>query len=205
MLNFFKSKIKVSKSEMWAFSLIAIFGFVGLVASFILSIDEFTVLKNPNAVLSCSVNIVLNCSAVMQTWQASLLGFPNMFIGLMAFPVIITVGVIGLSGFKVRWFYNAVNAGLLVCVLFSYWLFFNSLYVIGTLCPWCLTVTFSATILFAAITYYNLYQNNYGLSKSFDRRVQNFLKKGFVQLIVASWIVLMICLVYIRFGTALFI
>lgn len=190
---------------MWAFSLIAIFGFVGLVASFILSIDEFTVLKNPNAVLSCSVNIVLNCSAVMQTWQASLLGFPNMFIGLMAFPVIITVGVIGLSGFKVRWFYNAVNAGLLVCVLFSYWLFFNSLYVIGTLCPWCLTVTFSATILFAAITYYNLYQNNYGLSKSFDRRVQNFLKKGFVQLIVASWIVLMICLVYIRFGTALFI
>lgn len=204
MLKFLKRPKKLSRADTWTFGLILAFGAVGTLASLILSIDEINVLKNPDAVLSCSFNIVLNCSTVMQTWQASLLGFPNMFIGLMAFPVIMTVGIIGLSGVKLRWFYNAANLGLAVCAIFAYWLFFSSVYTIGTLCPWCLTVTFSSTMLFAAITYYNLHENNFGLSKSINARVQKFLQKGYLQLIVAAWIVAMIGLVVIKFGESLF-
>lgn len=204
MLKFLKRSKKISRTDAWTFGLILAFGAVGTLASLVLSIDEIQVLKNPDAVLNCSLNIVLNCSTVMQTWQASLLGFPNMFIGLMAFPVIMTVGVIGLSGIKLRWFYNATNLGLAICAIFAYWLFFSSVYTIGTLCPWCLTVTFSSTILIGAITYYNLHENNFGLSKSINARVQKFLKKGYLQLIVAAWIVLLISLVFIKFGDSLF-
>jgi uncharacterized membrane protein len=205
MLDFLqKLGRQTSKSDKWVFGLVFVFGLVGLIASFVLSIEEFTLLKDPNAALSCSFNLVLNCSTVMQTWQASLLGFPNMFIGLMAFPVIMVVGVIGLSGVKLRWFYNAANFGLLVCAIFSYWLFFNSLYLIEALCPWCLTVTFSSTILIAAITYYSLRENNFGLSVKSNKKVQKFLNGGYYQLIFASWIILMIALVFIKFGESLF-
>lgn len=204
MLNFFKSERKISKSDKWIFGLILAFGLVGLLASFVLSIEEFILIKDPQAALSCSLNAVLNCSTVMQTWQASVFGFPNMFIGLMAFPVIAMVGVLGLAGVKLRWFYNLANIGLLVCAIFSQWLFYNSLYVIEVLCPWCLTITFSSTILIAAITYYNLRDNNFGLSKQMNKKVQVFLKKGYLQLVVAVWILVMICLVFIKFGNSLF-
>lgn len=202
--RFFKKKSTLSTSDKWVFGLILAFGIVGLLASFVLSVEEFQLLKNPDAVLSCSFNLVLNCSTVMHTWEASIFGFPNMFIGLMAFPVIITVAVLGLSGVKLRWFYVAANIGLLLCAIFAYWLFFSSLYVIQVLCPWCLTVTFSSTILIAVITYYNLRENNFNISKSCNVKIQNFLKKGYLQLIVASWVVIVIALVFIKFGTALF-
>lgn len=204
MLNFLKRSKKISKSDAWVFGLIVAFGALGTLASLVLTIDEIQILKDPSLALNCSLNVVLNCSTVMQTWQASLLGFPNMLIGLMAFPVIMTVGVIGLSGVKLRWFYNAANIGLAVCAIFAFWLFFSSVYAIGTLCPWCLTVTFSSSMLIGAITYYNLRENNFGLSKKTNAKVQNFIKKGYLQLIVAAWILLLVSLVFIKFGDSLF-
>lgn len=204
MFKFLSRKNHISQSDKWIFGIILAFGIVGLIASFVLSIDEIKVLQNPNAVLTCSFNIVLNCSTVMQTWQAHVFGFPNMLIGLMAFPVVITVGLLGLSGVKLRWFYIGANIGFLLGAIFAYWLFFNSLYAIQVLCPWCLTVTLSTTLLLAAITDYNLRDNNFGLSKTLNKKIQTFLAKGYHKLLVASWLVLMVVLVVFKFGTALF-
>lgn len=203
MFKFFR-KEKLSSSDAWTFGTILFFGLVGLVASFVLSLDEIRVIENPHAVLTCSFNIVLNCSTVMQTWQAHVFGFPNMLIGLMAFPVVITVALLGLSGVKLRWFYLGANIGFLLGALFAYWLFFNSLYAIQVLCPWCLTVTLSTTLLLAAITHYNLRENNFNFTKKHNKSIQAFLDKGYHKLIVASWLVLLTMLVIIKFGTALF-
>jgi uncharacterized membrane protein len=113
------------------------FGIAGLVASFTLTLDKLEVLKNPDAILSCSINIVLNCSTVMQTWQSSLFGFPNMIIGLMGFPIVMTIAIAGLSRVKLpRAFLLAANIGYLLAAIFSFWLFFQSVYVIQVLCPW---------------------------------------------------------------------
>lgn len=198
------SKKQLSVSDAWVFSTILGFGIIGLVVSFILSLDELRVLQNPHTILSCSVNIVLNCSTVMQTWQAHVFGFPNMLIGLMAFPVVVTVGLIGLSGVKLRWFYVGANIGFLLGAIFAYWLFFNSLYAIQVLCPWCLVITFTTTILLATITHYNLSTNSFGLRKAQNKRIQSLLKKDVDKVTVASWIVLLIVLVFLKFGTALF-
>jgi uncharacterized membrane protein len=189
----------------WVFGTMLTFGIIGLIASFVLAVEEFHLLKDPQTTLSCSFNLVLNCSTVMQTWQATVFGFPNMFIGLMAFPIVIVVSALGLARTQLpRWFYVYVNLGYLLGAIFAYWLFFNSLYAIQVLCPWCLVVTFSTTLLLASITSYNLRDNTFNVSKITNKKIQQLLDKDFHKVIVAGWIVLMIALVFLKFGDALF-
>jgi ABC-type uncharacterized transport system ATPase component len=52
--------------------------------------------------------------------------------------------------------------------------------------------------------HYNLKENTFGLKKKLNDRVQRFLKGGFHQMIVLAWIALMIVLVFLQFGAALF-
>ena len=204
MFKLFRNKT-VERSNKWIFFTMLAFGIIGLIASFVLSVEEFHLLKNPDAILSCSFNIVLNCSTVMKTWQASVFGFPNMFIGLMGYAVVITVATVALAGAKLpRWFYLAANICYFLGAIFAYWLFFNSLYVIEVLCPWCLIVTFATTILLGTITHYNLRENIFGFKSSVNEHMQLLLKKDIGKLLTASWIVLMIALVFIKFGDSLF-
>lgn len=174
-----------------------------LLAAFTLTLDKLIILQNPNAQLSCSINIVLNCSHVMQTWQSDLFGFPNMLIGLMAFPVVITLAVAGLSGVKFpRPFLIAAEICILLGTFFSYWLFFQSLYAIQVLCPWCLVVTTMTTLMGATITQYNLYENTFQFSKG--ESIRKWLSKGYLTVIVIGWLVLLTALVFLKFGSALF-
>jgi uncharacterized membrane protein len=180
-------------------------GVIGLIVSFILSVEKIHLLEQPNATLSCSFNLVLNCSTVMQTWQSSVFGFPNMYIGLMAFPVVITVAAVALAGAALpRWFWRAVHVCYGLGLIFAYWLFFQSVYDIQVLCPWCLVITFTMTILFEVITRYASRQNIWNLKDGLNRRIQSFLDKDLDKVVVASWIVLLIALVFLKFGDSLF-
>lgn len=193
------------RSDRWVFGTMLVAGLIALIASFVLTIEKFHLLANPEAVLSCSFNIALNCSTVMQQWQSSVFGFPNMIIGLMAYSVIVTVAVIGLTGVKfTKPFLMTANVGYLLGTIFSYWLFFQSVYAIQVLCPWCLVVTFTTTLLLATMTHYNLKANVFGFKKALNSRVQKFIASDFDKLAVACWIVLMIVLVFLKFGEALF-
>ncbi|MFZ2836078.1 MAG: vitamin K epoxide reductase family protein [Candidatus Saccharimonadales bacterium] len=204
--KFFKKDVLLERSNRWVFGLMLGFGIIGLIASFVLAVEEFHLLKNPDAVLSCSINLVLNCAGVMKTWQATVFGFPNMFIGLMAFPIVVCVALLGLSRAVLpRWFYVGANIGYFLGFVFAYWLFFNSVYAIEILCPWCLIVTFTMTMLLATMTHYNLRENNFGLSKEMNKKVQAFINGGYHKLIVASWVVAMTALVFIKFGESLFL
>jgi uncharacterized membrane protein len=182
-----------------------VFSAVALVAAFTLTLEKIEKLQNPNAVLSCSINLVLNCSTVMETPQSHVFGFPNMLIGMMAYPVLICVAVagIGLAKFSRR-FMIAANVGILLGALFSYWLFFTSVYVIQVLCPWCLAVTFSTTLILASFTHITLRSNTFKLSKVRDVKVQAFLAAGYDKLIIFAWLVLLVALVFSKFGSALF-
>lgn len=198
-----KKKVIPFKKYTAVWVVMLIFGITALIASFTLTLDKLEILANPNAVLDCSINVVLNCSKVMETWQSHLFGFPNMLIGMMAFPVVITLAVAGLAGTKFpRKFLNAAEIGIIAGTIFSYWLFFNSVYAIQILCPWCLVVTFSCTILTAAITYYNLRNNTFRLKSG--EAINKWLDKGSYPMVVAGWIAVLIGLVLLKFGTALF-
>lgn len=190
----------LARSDKWIFGTMLAFGLVGLAASLALSIERFLQLANPGAPLVCDVNAILNCGTVMQTWQAKVFGFPNSFIGLMAYPVVITVAVAGLAGVRFpRWFLVAAQAGFGLGLLFAYWLFFQSVFVIQVLCPFCLAITAATTILFETLLRYNLRENVFGLSNTAHKRVLGWLQKDYDKLAVAVWLAVMVGLVFVKF------
>lgn len=196
---------KSAKQDKIIFGIMLAAGLLALFAAFNLTINKFAVLENPDVVLACSVNAVLDCSTVMSTWQSRVFGFPNMVIGLMAYSVIVTIAVLGIAGTKFpRWFLIAANIGFLLGTFFSYWLFFQSVYAIQILCPWCLLVTFATTLIFSSMLHYNLKHNTFGFKKRAQERVTRFIEGGYHQMVVLAWLALMTALVVLKFGADLF-
>jgi uncharacterized membrane protein len=114
-------------------------GIVGWIGALALTIERLNVAANPEAVLSCDISPFISCKSVMLTEQASLLGFPNSLIGLAVFVVPILIGFAILAGAKfARWFWLLFTLGMVGGFLFVAWLFSQSLFVIGALCPYCM-------------------------------------------------------------------
>lgn len=192
-------------SDRWIFGVMLLFGIAGLASAFTLTVEKFHLMANPDAVLSCSFNIVLNCATVMETWQASVFGFPNSLIGLIGYSVVVTVAMAGLARVQfAKWFLVTAQVFYLFGALFAYWLFFQSVYVIQVLCPWCLVVTFATTIIFASLTHYNLRRNTFGFKGDMQKKIERFLVGDYDKLLTAVWIVLLVSLVFLKFGDALF-
>jgi len=136
---------------------------IGLVASLVLSIEAVTLAANPDAVLSCDISAKISCGAVGVSWQSEVLGFPNAFLGLIAEAVVITVAVAALGGVKFpRWFMLAAQCVYAIGFVFAYWLFWQSFSVIGALCPWCLLITVTMTLVFFSLTRVNILDGNFG-------------------------------------------
>jgi len=187
------------------FVVLLVFSVFSLFASFILTIDHFAVLQNPGTKLNCSINVILNCSTVMQTWQSSLFGFPNTVVGLMAYSVLVTIAVIALTGVRLnKTFMVLANLGALGGIIFSEWLAYESIYVIQVLCPYCLIVLFSTIMIFAAITHYNLRNNNFNFKIKTNNKIQNFLDKEYDKLLVFVWVSILIFAILSKFGMDLF-
>ena len=132
-------------------------GAIGWYAAFALTLEKFELLVNPEANAGCDFSIVVQCTANLNSWQGSVLGFPNPLIGLGAWVAPIAVGVAVLAGARFdRWFWILFNVGVAGALSFVIWLISNSIFELGTLCPWCM-VTWSVTIpLFWALTFRNL-------------------------------------------------
>lgn len=124
-------------------------GFVGLFAAFSLTLERIHVASNPDATLSCDLNIFISCKSVMLTDQARLLGFPNPLIGMMGFVAPIAVGVAVLAGARfATWFWRTYLVGLTIGFIFVLWLWVQSTYVIGVLCPYCMVAWLAMIPLF---------------------------------------------------------
>lgn len=185
---------------MLAFSLLA------LLAAFVLSVEKIHLLEHPDAQLSCSLNAVVNCASVMKTPQASVFGFPNSYLGLMFFPIVAAFAVMGLLRTQFpRLVILKLEFLSLLALVFAYWLFFQSIYVIQILCPWCLLVTLSMTVIFAALTRYMLLENSLKLKKPAHQKIEKFIGQGYDILFVAAEILVLAVLVYLKFGDSLFL
>ncbi|TGN66643.1 vitamin K epoxide reductase family protein [Nocardioides eburneiflavus] len=128
-------------------------GLVGLVAAAVLLIERIRLAEDSGYVPTCSINPVLSCGSVMESAQASLLGFPNPVIGVAAFPVVIATGAAMLAGARLaRWYWAGLQAGVTAAMVFVAWLVFQSLYRIGALCPYCMVVWAVVIPLFWYVT-----------------------------------------------------
>jgi len=205
LVAYFSHEDKKIRDNRWIFLSMLIGAALSLLASFVLSVEAIEIAKNPDAVLSCSVNVVLNCATVARHPSAAMFGFPNSFLGLMAEPVVITVAIAGLAGIKFpRRFMFAAQIGYTLGFIFALILLYLSMVVIQALCPWCLLVTASTTFVFFSITRYNIRENNLYLPKKIQKAAHTFVEKDYDKLLLGIFVAALVAIVFIKYGAALF-
>lgn len=121
-------------------------GVVGWFAAFELTVERLRLLADPNATAACDISLLVQCGANLQSAQGSVFGFPNPILGLTGWMAPVVVGAALLAGARfARWFWLLFGLGVTSALGFVLWLISQSIYVLGTLCPWCM-VTWSVTI-----------------------------------------------------------
>ncbi len=177
---------------------ILLFGAIlGLIASFELTVDKIQILSDPNFIPSCNINPVLSCGSVIVTEQASLFGFPNPLIGLAGYSVIITLAVLLISRVTIpKWVWLGLNLGALGEMAFVVWLAFQSLYVIGALCPWCMVAWVGTIFIFWITTAENAAQGRF--TRSGTPGVVSEVVYSLRWIFISLTFVLIITLIFIR-------
>lgn len=161
-------------------------GILGLAASAALTIEKIFLLEDPNYQLSCSLNEIFACGSVVTTEQASVLGFANSIIGVVAFPVLITLAVLGVANTTLpKFILTGLTIGLWLGHAFILWLAFQSLYVIGALCPWCMVVwTVTVPLSFLVLA---------------EWKPGSTTTKQAVLVAIFGWFAILLALIFVRF------
>lgn len=124
----------------------------GFIASFLLTVDKIKILKDSKFNPSCNINEVLNCKSVMLSKQAEVFGFPNSLIGIGAFAIFIAVAIAILGKVEFpSWFIDIALGGTILGVIFSHWLAYQTTFVIGALCPYCMIAWFGNFLILSSL------------------------------------------------------
>jgi uncharacterized membrane protein len=146
LMNLDQSKISLESNWKLLARIFVIAGAIGWFASVALLVERVQSLQDPTKNPSCDISPFVSCGALFDRWQASLFGFPNALLGVAGFvvPIVIGVGIFAGAHFK-NWFWRSAVIGIGVAWIFITWLFTQSIYNIGVVCPYCLVV-WAATI-----------------------------------------------------------
>ncbi|MCK1813068.1 vitamin K epoxide reductase family protein [Streptomyces carpaticus] len=137
--------------------LLVITGFLGLLAAWVITLDKFHLLEDPDFTPACSLNPIVSCGSIMESDQASVFGFPNPMLGLVSYGAVIAIGMGLLAGARYRrWFWLGLQAGTLFGVGFCTWLQYQSLYEISALCLWCCLAWVATIFMFWYTTAHNI-------------------------------------------------
>ncbi|MGW5341975.1 vitamin K epoxide reductase family protein [Streptomyces sp. NPDC004050] len=175
--------------------LLVVTGAAGTLASFVITLDKFELLRDPDFVPSCNLSPVISCVDVMRSGQASVFGFPNPLIGLVAYAVVVAVGCGLLAGARYRrWFWAGLNLGTLLGAGFCMWLMSQALYEIGALCLWCCLAWAATIAMFWYTTVHNLRHGVIRAPRALVSGVQEFH-----WVLPATWYGVVVLLVATRF------
>lgn len=165
-------------------------GALGFLAAFTLSWDKVRLLENPNATFLCSINKIVACGSVMKTKQASEFGFPNSFMGVAGFAIVLTIGMALLAGASFRrWFWLGLQVGVVFGLGLVCWLIDQSVYHIGALCPYCMVVWTVTIPTFFVVTAYNLRSGHLGARGVGAGR---FLTRHLGEVLVGAYVVVVV-------------
>ncbi len=178
----------------------AISGTIGLIASFVLSIEAWQLAQDASANFVCDISSVLSCSAVALTPQAHVLGFPNAFLGIFFEALVLALSFALCAGVRFpRWYMRAANVLYLIAICFAYWLFLQSYFVIHVLCPWCLLITVTTTLVFAGLTRINIREGVIPSSEG----LRHFVARGYDWAITGLLLFLILAMLVAGYGVAL--
>jgi uncharacterized membrane protein len=178
---------------------------IGLVSSFVLTVDTIKFIKNPAVNLPCNINPFISCTSVANTWQSQVLGFPNSLLGIAAFAMLFAVGVMLFSGGRSKkplWL--LVNLGTLAAMVFVMWFFYESVYKIGSLCIYCM-ITWAVTWpLFLYTTVWNFREEHFVFpflkpkQQKLSDSIFHFISRNHVQILII-WYLFIIFAILLHF------
>jgi uncharacterized membrane protein len=183
-------------------ALLIVTGALGLLASLVLSVDKVQQLQDriagAESVFSCDFSAWVSCSSVIASPQSEAFGFPNSFIGVTGFAVVLTLGVVWAARMPAqRWIWGGLQAGTVFGIAFVTWLQFQSIYKIGALCPYCMVVWAVMIPLFVGVTRHSL--RLVAPEAAITRLVSNW-----TVLIIALWYIAILAAIWFEFGTRVF-
>lgn len=185
-------------------------GLIGLYTSFVLSIEAITIAvgeaTQTDVALGCDLNAVISCSTVGASPQAQLFGFPNAFLGIAAEAIVITVAIAMLGGVLFpRWFMLWAQVIYTAGLVFAWWLFQQSYFEIKALCPWCLLITVTTTLVWAGLTRINVRDGHLNLPGRWGPWGRRFVASGNDWFITAAVLVLFAAVVFAKYGWTLLV
>jgi uncharacterized membrane protein len=191
--NMSSKKLKGQKLEQVLPYIMIVGGAIGLIASLLLTHDKIKVLQNPGYNPLCNINPILSCGSVMKTEQASLFGMPNTIFGIIAFTALISFGFIMASGaiFK-RWLWQVAQVFATVGVLFMHYLFFQGVFRINAICPWCFVTWMVVIPIFWYVTLYNLRTGNIKIG---NRDFNKFVQKNHGNILIGWYAIIFLILI----------
>lgn len=175
-------------------------GLIALVAAVTLLVEKIALIEDPDYIPSCTLSPILSCGSIMSTWQAELFGIPNPIIGVMAFPVVAAIGASLVGGVRFpQWFAVATQVGVTFGVVFIHWLIYQSLYVIGALCPYCMVVWVAMIPIFWFTTIATLrgLRSSGRIAGRWGRVVDTVIE--YRGPILTGWFLLILALIAVRF------
>lgn len=154
-MKIFEKSIPLEKALPW---ILIVCGTIGLICALVIMYDKVELLKDPNFNPGCNLNPVISCGSIMESKQANAFGFPNPFIGMVGFTVVVTTGTAIFAGASKlrRWYWLGLQVGAVFGVMFVHWLFFQSVWRINALCPYCMGVWAMTIMIFWYVTLYNI-------------------------------------------------
>ncbi len=171
--------------------MLVIAGIIGCVASFALTYDKIHVLQDASYRPSCSINPIISCGSVMKTDQSNLLGVPNTIFGLVGYSTLLTFGALLAFGTKMkRQVWVIAQFAATTGVLFMHYLFYQGVFRINAICPWCFAVWMITIPVFWYITMYNLSERNLRLPPKLEP-ISLFVQKHHGDILLVWYLVIL--------------
>lgn len=176
--------------------ILIIAGAFALLASVMIMHEKLAVLQDPNHIAICDVNPILSCGSVMDSKAAEVFGFQNTYLGLIGFPVVITIGMAMLAGatFK-RWFWQATQIGMTLTLAFILWLMYHSVFTINALCMFCMILWASVIPAFWYTTVYNLRNGNIFIPSKL-KAANSFIQKHHLDILISIVLIIVGYILY---------
>lgn len=170
-------------------------GLIALISAAILVYERLQIYIDAGHSTVCDINALLSCGTVMRTPQAEAFGFPNPFIGLVGFSIVVTIGAAMMAGaqFK-RWFWVCMNIGLAAATAFIMWLWYQTTFQINALCLFCMIVWIMTITLFVKTTVRNVSAGVVPAAQSMRESA-----RGWSWFAISLWLILIFGIIVIRF------
>ncbi|WP_294630886.1 vitamin K epoxide reductase family protein [Rothia mucilaginosa] len=170
-------------------------GLIALISSAILVYERLQIYIDAGHSTVCDINALLSCGTVMRTPQAEAFGFPNPFIGLVGFSIVVTIGASMMAGaqFK-KWFWVCMNIGMAAATAFIMWLWYQTTFQINALCLFCMIVWVMTITLFVKTTVRNVSAGVIPAAQSMRESA-----RGWSWFAISLWLILIFGIIVIRF------